>query len=60
MATAGLKQIGRFSVTTVVMVCFGLIMVYSASSVWPSSSYHSSGYFLYRPGASGQGCASSR
>jgi cell division protein FtsW len=35
-------------VTTVVLVCFGLVMVYSASSIVAELKFHSSAYFLYR------------
>ncbi|HYZ86791.1 MAG TPA: FtsW/RodA/SpoVE family cell cycle protein [Bryobacteraceae bacterium] len=34
--------------TIVVMVCFGLVMVYSASSVMAQFKYHSSYYFIVR------------
>ena len=34
--------------TTVIMVFFGLVMVYSASSIVADLKFHSSAYFLYR------------
>src|SRR4051794_11713489 len=43
-----LKTDWTLFVTTVIMVCFGLIMVYSASSIVAELKFHSSGYFLYR------------
>lgn len=36
--------------TTVVMVCFGLVIVYSASSMMAELKFHSSYYFLARQG----------
>lgn len=43
-----LKTDWTLFVTTVILVCFGLIMVYSASSIVADLKFHSSGYFLYR------------
>ena len=43
-----LKTDWTLFVTTVILVFFGLVMVYSASSIVADLKFHSSGYFLYR------------
>ena len=43
-----LKTDWTLFVTTVGLVCFGLVMVYSASSIVADLKFHSSVYFLYR------------